>query len=59
MSLRSHISVVSAVDPSYVWDYIKFFGQPIISDLMRYKTICYGQKVNADLFCVFVDNVNY
>lgn len=108
MSLRSHISVVSAVDPSYVWDYIKFFGQPIvhlyhfyrsaheskphyhlvftdgwdytgssrytvyrgsffkkknglpiISDLMRYKTICYGQKVNADLFRVFVDNVNY
>lgn len=28
-------------------------------DLMRYKTICYGQKVNADLFRVFVDNMDY
>lgn len=108
MNLRTHISVVSAVDSSYVWDYIEVFGQPIvhlyhfykgaheskphyhlvftdgwdytgssrytvyrgsffkkknglpiISDLMRYKTICYGQKVNSDLFRVFVDNMGY
>lgn len=102
MNLRTHISFVSAVDSSYVWDYIEVFGQPIvhlyhfykgaheskphyhlvftdgwdytgssrytvyrgsffkkknglpiIRNLMCYKTICYGQKVNSDLFRVF------